>query len=259
MAEMRVWVEGGNVEAVEGPMQYIGQGEKRIWIEGGNIAITGGGGGSTVQGEWDAGTAYAAGDLVTYNQNLYVALQATTGDTPPQNNGGTYTTMQQFDPATPVNSEAGDISIGIMFQVDQDCQLVASLFYKGDATNGGTHVGRIWNAETGAQIDNVTYTGETASGWQRQQFAAPVPLFAGTLYVHSVDLPQAHYSNTTFFMRTGPFTDGPVRVGSSAFNANLNTMPTDVFNDIFYFNAIEVVVPSNPDWQLLGKGDWGAP
>src|SRR5678815_1152521 len=45
MAEKRVWIEGGNVELADAPMQYIGQGEQRIFVEGGNLFVSGGGGG----------------------------------------------------------------------------------------------------------------------------------------------------------------------------------------------------------------------
>ncbi len=256
MAEKRVWVEGGNVEAVAGPMQYIGQGESRIWIEGGNIAITGGGAGFSPT-EWELATPYDTGDVVSYNQSLYIATAPTIGDDPQANNDGTYISMQQFSPVIPVNAEAGDIEIGIVFTVDQQCIATASRFYKGDATNIGPHVGRIWNADTGVQLTNETYVGETASGWQRQAFTTTPTLLPGTQYIHSVSLPDGHYSNTIGLMRMSPYTDGPLRVGASTFNTTAGSMPTTEFNSIFYFNAVEVSVATAGPWQLLAKGDWG--
>lgn len=258
MAEKRVWIEGGNVELAEAPMDYIGQGSERIWIEGGNLFVDGGGGGGfTFEGEWDVGTAYTTGQIVRYDNSLYQAKQDTTGDTPPANAPGVYAPLLEFTPTVPVNAEAGDIEIGIRFLVDQTCTATASYFYKGDATNGGTHVGRVWNGSTATQLDSENYTGETASGWQRQAFATPVTLNPGTIYVHSVTLPQAHYSNTPNLMSLAPFMDGPVRVGVSLFNGTPGSMPDTAFQDFLYFNTIEVTVADDPNWELLAKGEWG--
>lgn len=255
--EHHVWAIGGNLELAEAAMDYEGQ-APQVWLAGGNVFIEGGGGGGfTPADEWDIATQYETGDVVTYNQSLYIATGASIGEDPPANSGLTHVSMQQFIPVIPVNGEAGDIEIGIVFMVDQQCLAMASKFYKGDATNIGPHVGRIWNADTGVQMTSETYVGETASGWQRQQFSTPAILIPGTQYIHSVSLPDAHYSNTVGLMRMAPFTDGPIRVGRSTFNTTAGSMPTTEFNDIFYFNAVEVNINIASNWQLLAKGDWG--
>lgn len=257
MAENHIWVEGGTLTLLD-EAPTVTSGEKRVWIDGGSVFIEGGGGGGfTFEGEWDVGTAYTTGQIVRYNNSLYQALANSTGSTPPLNAPGTYIPLMEFTPVTPVNAEAGDIEIGIHFMVDQTCEATASWFYKGDTTNGGTHVGRIWNVGTGAQLDNENYTGETDSGWQRQAFATPITLSPGVMYMHSVTLPQAHYSNTTSMMRNAPFISGPVKVGASLFNGTVNTIPNTEFQDTLYFNTIEVTVPVNTDWELLAKGEWG--
>lgn len=258
MAEKKVWVEGGNLTAVAGPMQYIGQGESRIWIEGGNIAITGGGGGGLdYQGNYSNATAYTTGQVVTYNGSLYQALQNTTGNAPPNNDGGVYTTAQQFTPEIPINSDAGNIEVGFQFWVDQACTLTAGLFYKGDATNGGTHVIRLWDAATATQITSTTVTGETASGWQRQAFSSPPSLTPWKRYIFSYSDPQGHYSNTEQFFGGGHYIDGPVRWEMGMFNSTSGNIPNTPFKDIFYFSAVEVTVAANANWKLLAKGDWG--
>ncbi len=43
-------------------------------------------------------------------------------------------------------------------------------FYKGVA-NTGTHMGALWSS-TGAKLANVTFSGETASGWQQANFSS---------------------------------------------------------------------------------------
>lgn len=257
MAEKRVWVEGGTVEAVAGPMQYIGQGEQRIWIEGGNIAIAGGGAGLDYQGNYSLSTQYTTGQVVTFNGSLYQALQDTIGNDPPNNDGGTYQSMNGFIPEILVNSEATALSIGSQFMVDQQCVLSAARFYKGDSTNGGTHVARLWNAGNASQISSVTFTGETASGWQRQAFPDTPLLQPWTRYIISIDTPQGHYSNTLHLFDGGHFIDGPIRTDNGMFNSSVSAIPNTVFSNGWYAVGVEVLVSQNLNWKLLAKGDWG--
>ena len=67
-------------------------------------------------------------------------------------------------------------------------------FWKG-ATNTGTHVGHLWSAN-GALLGTVTFTNETASGWQTATFAAPVTISANTAYVVSYRAPNGSYAFT---------------------------------------------------------------
>lgn len=259
MAEKHIWVEGGTLTLLD-EAPTVTSGENRVWIDGGSVFIEGGGGGGfAFEGDWSAIANYTTGQVVRYNDSLFQAIQDTSGDVPFLNAPGTHVPLMEFTPTIPINAETGDIEIGIRFMVDQACEATASLFYKGDATNGGTHVGRIWNNSTGVQLDSENYTGETASGWQRQAFSTPITLQPGTIYMHSVTLPQAHYSNTPTLMSMAPFTAGPVKVGVSMFNGTPGSMPDTAFQDTLYFNTIEVTVPTDPNWILLAKGEWGTP
>jgi hypothetical protein len=80
-------------------------------------------------------------------------------------------------------------------------------FYKGPQ-NTGTHVGSLWTA-TGQRLASVTFTNETASGWQQASFAQPVPITAGTTYIASYHAPGGRYSiDTNYF--TAPVRNGPL-------------------------------------------------
>ncbi|GAA5083547.1 hypothetical protein GCM10025760_00300 [Microbacterium yannicii] len=65
-------------------------------------------------------------------------------------------------------------------------------FYKG-AGNTGTHTGNLWNA-SGQRLATVTFTNETASGWQVARFSTPVAVSKGTRYVASYYAPRGHYA-----------------------------------------------------------------
>ena len=45
-------------------------------------------------------------------------------------------------------------------------------FYKG-ASNTGTHIGSLWDS-SGDLLGSVTFTNESASGWQEADFATPI-------------------------------------------------------------------------------------
>ena len=49
---------------------------------------------------------------------------------------------------------------------------ITGIRYYKPATATGTHVGTLWTG-TGTKLGTVTFTGETASGWQQATFAAP--------------------------------------------------------------------------------------
>lgn len=81
-----------------------------------------------------------------------------------------------FDPGAPVE-------LGIKFRVTQSGTLDSIRFFKGN-TNTGTHVGSVWD-NNGNLLATVTFTGETATGWQQMKFPTPVVLVPGITYTAS--------------------------------------------------------------------------
>ena len=66
------------------------------------------------------------------------------------------------------------MQLGTKFVPARSGQVVGVRFYKG-STNVGTHTGSLWSS-TGTRLAQVTFTGETASGWQTAYFTTPVPV-----------------------------------------------------------------------------------
>src|SRR5262249_7412602 len=54
-------------------------------------------------------------------------------------------------------------------------------------------VGNLWTT-SGTSLGTVTFSGETASGWQQATFATPIAIAANTVYVASYYAPVGHYS-----------------------------------------------------------------
>jgi hypothetical protein len=97
--------------------------------------------------------------------------------------------------ATPANVTANDssaVELGVKFTSDAAGQIAGVRFYKGPS-NTGAHTVSLWDS-AGNRLATATVTGETASGWQTMNFAAPVSISAGTTYVASYLAPVGGYS-----------------------------------------------------------------
>ena len=81
--------------------------------------------------------------------------------------------------------------MGVKFQSSLAGYITGIRFYKGTG-NTGTHIGNLWTT-SGTLLESVTFSGETASGWQQATFATPVAITAGTTYVASYFAPMGHY------------------------------------------------------------------
>jgi Domain of unknown function (DUF4082)/Bacterial Ig domain len=104
-------------------------------------------------------------------------------------------------PAT-TDSDTNSVEVGVKFRSDVAGSVTAIRFYK-PSTNTGSHTGHLWTS-TGTLLGSVTFTGETASGWQQQSFTTPVPINANTTYVVSYHTPSGHYStNSGYFTGFG--------------------------------------------------------
>jgi hypothetical protein len=86
----------------------------------------------------------------------------------------------------------GAVELGVKFRSDLSGYITGIRFYKA-STNKGTHVANLWSS-TGTLLASTTFTAETTSGWQQVNFALPVAITAGTVYVASYHTNVGHYS-----------------------------------------------------------------
>ncbi|WP_203829570.1 N,N-dimethylformamidase beta subunit family domain-containing protein [Actinoplanes palleronii] len=103
-------------------------------------------------------------------------------------------------PSTPADPDTSGTEVGTKFRADAAGQVTAIRFYKGSG-NTGTHVGHLWNA-AGTLLSTVTFSGESASGWQQANLATPVTLTAGATYVVSYYAPVGRYAGDTGYFAT---------------------------------------------------------
>ena len=75
------------------------------------------------------------------------------------------------------------MEVGVRFRSDIAGFVTGARFYKG-APNTGTHTAHLWS-NAGTLLGSMTFTGESASGWQQGSFASAIPISANTTYIIS--------------------------------------------------------------------------
>ena len=125
--------------------------------------------------------------------------------------------------ATPAVASASDSSaanLGVAFTPTVNGWITGIRFYKGSG-NTGTHVGSLWSA-SGTLLGQVTFSGETATGWQTASFSTPIQVTAGTTYVASYFAPNGGYAYTTGFFANAGFNNPPLDALQSSAYVNGN-------------------------------------
>ena len=94
------------------------------------------------------------------------------------------------------------VELGVKFKSDVAGTITGIRFYKAEA-NTGSHTGNLWSI-TGTRLATVTFSNETASGWQQALFATPVAIASNTIYVVSYHANNGHYSaDVNYFQGKG--------------------------------------------------------
>ena len=123
----------------------------------------------------------------TYSFRVTSVDAATNSSTSPAdpNNPASFTTLPPattvtstiFGNAVPTTIDDGDtasVELGMKFRSDVAGTVTGVRFYKA-ASNTGVHTGSLWSS-TGTLLANVTFSNETASGWQQASFGRAVQL-----------------------------------------------------------------------------------
>ncbi len=104
-------------------------------------------------------------------------------------------------PTLPNDNDGQAIEVGVKFRSSIAGYITGVRFWKGSASNSGTHIGHLWSS-TGTKLGERNFSGETASGWQTVTFTTPVAIAANTTYVASYFSPTGYYSSTNPYFST---------------------------------------------------------
>lgn len=152
-------------------------------------------------------------------------------------------------PLIPTSTDTQAVNLGVRFTADVDGIVSGIRFYKG-AGNSGTHVGTLWTSG-GVKLASATFTNETASGWQRADFATPVRVTANTVYVASYLAPVGRYADDAGGFASTAVDSPPLhalRDGTNGANgvyayAASSTFPTATYQSTNYW--VDVVFSPN--------------
>jgi hypothetical protein len=171
------------------------------------------------------------------------AVNATGAGTASAATGAVVPKHSLFEFATPTTVDANDgnaIQLGVKFRSSVAGSVTGIRFYKA-AANTGTHVATLWN-EAGAVQRQATFSGESASGWQKVTFATPFPIAADTTYVAGYHAPNGHYSVTGAAFAGGPFSNPPLSALANTVSSNgvyryssTPAFPTSTYNAANYW------------------------
>lgn len=156
-------------------------------------------------------------------------------------------------PGTIDSADATSNELGVVFKSSVKGIITGIRFYKA-STNTGTHTGRLWTAG-GSSLGTASFVSESASGWQQADFASPISIAAGTVYIASYSAPNGHYSvNNNYF--TADVVSGHLTALSNAnavaaglagdglFVSPAGTVPTSTFQSSNYW--VDVVFTATP-------------
>jgi hypothetical protein len=151
-------------------------------------------------------------------------------------------TTSLFDPATGpstiTENDPNAVELGLKFTASSDGEITGLRFYKGEQ-NIGTHTANLWNS-TGTLMASEPFADESPSGWQQVDFASPVQITAGTMYVASYHTDGNYSADANFFDIA--HTNGPLTAPSSAESGGngvyayggTSLFPTSSFNSTSY-------------------------
>ncbi|MBD3926872.1 DUF4082 domain-containing protein, partial [Nocardioides cavernae] len=146
--------------------------------------------------------------------------------------------------------DTSSVELGVKFRTSTAGYITGIRYWKPTQTSG-THVGSFWT-RTGTRLGQVTFTNESASGWQEATFASPIPVNANTTYVASYFTPTRYAVNGGYFSTAttrGPLTalqngtDGGN--GTYRYTSTPSTFPDQSFNSENYW--VDVVFEDGPD------------
>lgn len=140
---------------------------------------------------------------------------------------------------TPANAvtdtDTSAVELGTRFTAVTGGQATGVRFYKA-VENTGAHVGSLWTS-TGSLLGRVSFSSETASGWQTASFSSPVTLTAGASYVVSYHTSVGRYVSTEQFSGTSSSSSLTVpssNVGVYSYSAS-STFPTQSWHSSQYW------------------------
>jgi hypothetical protein len=138
-----------------------------------------------------------------------------------------------------VDPDINAVEIGTRIRATTAGYVTALRFYKVPG-QPNTHVGNLWSSN-GVNLASVTFSNETATGWQQQALASPIAIASNSTFVVSYRVPAGGYAVSSQFFANAGITNGPLIAprdgvqGNNGLYRYPNGFPTDTYNSENYW------------------------
>jgi hypothetical protein len=138
-----------------------------------------------------------------------------------------------------LDPDQSEVELGTRIRATTSGYVTALRFYKMPG-QPATHVGNLWSSN-GVSLASVTFTNETASGWQQQALPSPVAIASNNFFVVSYLVPNGGYAVVSQYFATKGVTNGPLIApqngvqGVNGVYRYPSGFPTNTFNSENYW------------------------
>jgi hypothetical protein len=148
-------------------------------------------------------------------------------------------------PGIVADPDTAPIELGLRFSSSVSGTVDQIKFFKGPQ-NTGVHTGSLWTS-SGTLLSRITFTNETATGWQSSNLPNPVPITAGKTYVVSYHAPAGRYAADESIF-TGPSTRGSITLqkGAGVYAYGGTSFPSSTHRNSNYFVDLAFTPSSSP-------------
>ena len=151
-------------------------------------------------------------------------------------------------PSTVSVSDPNAVELGVKFRSDVSGYVTGLRFYKG-SFNTGTHIGHLWSV-TGTLLAQVTFSDESASGWQTATLSSPVAITPNTVYVASYHTDTGYFSMSRPYFTSGrtnsplyAYSSSEVSGGNGLYRYGSSAFPDQTYDSSNYW--VDVLFSSN--------------
>lgn len=208
--------------------------------------------GGSFRGAWAGSTVYAPGDMVTYNNALYVTATGAAADVAPV----VSTILYSGTPASSDAVDATDYQFRALCTISQRIRITGICYYKVASQTAVPHALRIYNpsVSTTTPILSATVVGEVA-GSTGQRIAPvvadlPAGTYAFTLVSGASETGYAYQASFGF-----PLTSGSVSMTAGGFiqsHANITTVESAT---TYYSGVCPRWEEPSASWTLVARMD----
>lgn len=149
-------------------------------------------------------------------------------------------------PGIPATTDTQQVELGARFTSDISGFVTGIRFYKG-ATNTGPHIGKLWTS-VGTLLGSVAFTGESASGWQQQDFVSPIQVATNTQYIASYHTASGNYAfDINYF--NNPVDNAPLHapaLTNGVYQYGAGGFPSSTYNASNYWVDVVFATSTEP-------------